>query len=340
MSKYTEMTDEQYFAAQDDFIEKYRAPQCEPIEVLDLIMRREFAEEILSGKKKVEVRQGSDFYLNRLTDKKVDKWMTAHRDDPDMDMEAFNEFMCATRPVLKIHFHDYNKSWFLDVECSENALIPVTKENVLDLEDRFDCHEFDEILSYFEQKDEAERPIYYYFAIGDVLDTNLAEPATKNEDEMNLMDLKAGNITIKKEEVYKEAERVFEETGETTNLEDEVLSNFHDLLWACDDKFISLFDIRVFPDVDDETEIVGNREEFDLFEDDEPVIILVPKQRCRFKYMGISCRGYEFSNGYTIWCEFDKDNRFKGSECVKRLMQLMDPDGDCDKFIERHNNCL
>ena len=337
MSKYTEMTDEQYFAAQDDFIEKYRAPQCEPIEVLDLIMRREFAEEILSGKKKVEVRQGSDFYLNRLTDKKVDKWMTVHRNDPDMNMEAFNEFMCATRPVLRIHFHDYNKSWFLDVECTENALIPVTKQNVLDLQDRFDCHEFDEILAYFEQKDEVERPIYYYFAIGDILETNLEEPIIKDEVEQNLIDLKADNITNEKEKVYKKAERVFEETGEITNLEDEVLSNFHDLLWACDDKFINLFDIRVFPDVDDEPEIESDRTEFDLFDDDEPVIILVPKQRCRFKYMGISCRGYEFSNGYSIWCEIDSDNKSKGSECVKKLMQLMDPDGDCDKFIERHN---
>ncbi len=47
MSRFDEMTDEQYFAAQDEFIEKYGAPKCKPIEVLDLIMRKEFAKDIL-----------------------------------------------------------------------------------------------------------------------------------------------------------------------------------------------------------------------------------------------------------------------------------------------------
>lgn len=74
MSKFAEMTDEQYFAAQDEFEKKYGAPRCEPIKVLDLIMRREFAEAILNGEKKVEVRNGSEHYMNRLTDKKVNRW--------------------------------------------------------------------------------------------------------------------------------------------------------------------------------------------------------------------------------------------------------------------------
>ena len=173
MSRYDLMTREQYNTARDEFYKRHGAPVSKPVDKLDLIMRKEKALAIIKGDRKVEFRQINDDYYNMLNDEEVYDWMMDHRMDDGMDTEAMYEFICPTRPVMTIHFHDDENSWFLDVECTKNDLACLFPKDVEYLQKRFGCHELDHILQEYERKNEQMRPAFFYFALGKVLDTNL-----------------------------------------------------------------------------------------------------------------------------------------------------------------------
>lgn len=63
-------------------------------EAFDLIMRKEFAYEILKGNKTIEYRDFTQFYAKRFCS----------------DVKELKR-----KPIYHIHFHDYNNTWFLDV---------------------------------------------------------------------------------------------------------------------------------------------------------------------------------------------------------------------------------
>lgn len=168
-----EMTDEEWDAAYDEFYERYPdCPVAEPIECLDLIMRREFAEMILRGEKKVEFRDFSDHYANRLCDKEVRKYIDTKQDDDDFMVEVGN-FVSSMRPVKKIHFHNYNNTWFLDVSVTLNDVISCSDSDIEFLHEEFDCYELDEDNEYYGEQEDEEMPEWFYFVMGEVLDTNL-----------------------------------------------------------------------------------------------------------------------------------------------------------------------
>jgi hypothetical protein len=160
-------------AARKKFFEEHPdCPKPKPVECLNLIMRKEYAEEILTGIKTVEIRAYSQHYCDRLYDKDVLDYENAHWDDDLMRMQMI-DFNDSVRAVKKIHFHNYNNSWFLDVECIDNNTVVVNNEQVGFLQDEYNCHEFDEMLADLNKRKAKDRPIFFYFAIGRILATDL-----------------------------------------------------------------------------------------------------------------------------------------------------------------------
>lgn len=163
------------FARAAFFAEHPDCPKPRPIERLDLIMKREYAQQIAEGKKLVEIRSYSEFYRNRLYDKAVLDYEDKHWDDELMKLQML-DFNDSVRAVKTIHFHDYNNSWFLDVECIENNTVVVNDDQVGYLQDEFGFHDFDEELAGLNKRKAKERPIFFYFAIGKIVGTNLDIP--------------------------------------------------------------------------------------------------------------------------------------------------------------------
>ena len=172
-------TAEEYAAAREKFFESNPdAPEAEDIECLNLIMKRVYAEQILAGTKKLEFRAYKPFYIKRLIDPKVANYIQEHIDDEDV-----LTFCSDIRQVEKIHFHDYNNSWYLDVECKFNDAFSITKEDVKQLHKVYDCHDYDDDLKRMDavKVPIEERPWIFFFVCGKVLDTNLEKKAKDEE---------------------------------------------------------------------------------------------------------------------------------------------------------------
>ena len=160
---------EEFAAARDEFFKTHpEAPIARDVECLNLIMKREYAEQILRGTKKLEFRAYSDHYVRRLIDPEVADYIGMHVND-----EAVVMFCNDIRQVKRIHFHNYSNSWFLDIECDYNDAFCINKRDIEFLQKEYGCHDFDKDLARFEALGTEQRPWLFYFVCGKVLGTNL-----------------------------------------------------------------------------------------------------------------------------------------------------------------------
>lgn len=129
----------------------------------DLIMRKENAWDILDGKKGLEFRAMSDFYIKKFLVPKTSLQET---------LDAFE-----VKDVNFVHFHDYNNSWFLDVYVEYVGPICIHYETRKILH-MARCHEFDEEIERTKRENVKPEDALQCFMmpITGIFGTNLTTP--------------------------------------------------------------------------------------------------------------------------------------------------------------------
>lgn len=135
---------------------KVTDPTGRQAEAFDLIMRKEFALQIIEGIKKIEFRAVSGFYVSRFL-----------RKLPDGRLEYKDE-------IEYLHFHDYNKSWFLDVHIEPVRHKPIHPASA-DFFHSYGHFELDEDMKEFAhlKEDDDSIPLIFCIPVDAVVNTNL-----------------------------------------------------------------------------------------------------------------------------------------------------------------------
>ena len=148
-------------------------PRPKPIEMMDLVIDKQAAFEILTKRRKMVYGYYEEFMYD-LYDQIVLDFEEEHWHD-ELWRLMLLDFNDSVRGTLNLHLHDDDDTWFLDVECVENNTVMLRADQLQDLNCRFAFRELDDKLAEEEAKGtpENKRPIYFYFALGKVLKTNL-----------------------------------------------------------------------------------------------------------------------------------------------------------------------
>ena len=133
--------------------------QSEEIECLNLIMKKQYALDIISGKKKVEYRNYSKHYFDRLYDKEVLDIYDQYAND--------EEVIEICKPLGVDSFID---TWSLTVEVVDNHIIALTDPNINYMYEEFGDTEFAESVKELQKAGIDDRPVVFFFALGKILE--------------------------------------------------------------------------------------------------------------------------------------------------------------------------
>lgn len=135
------------------------------VEAYSLIMCKENALDIVSGKKTLETRQFSSKYEKMFTDfKQLEENEKLRKAGRDEECQSF-----LRTDIEAVHFYSTGAPWTLDVAIDEIGIGEVTEEGIKFMHDEFDFHDFDEQLEEFKKNPPKEIPLFYYLHICEII---------------------------------------------------------------------------------------------------------------------------------------------------------------------------
>jgi len=150
-----------------------------------LLMKKENALDILSGKKKIEVRQSSDYYEKMFCDKKKLEAFYAQFENWE-NKKDFEQKMWLTDTlkddgIKTLRFTNYNRTWFLDVEIENKFYDTFCEYTKQILNEKYNFHDWDDAPTQEEiakRAEQGEKNLpnvidFFAFVLGKVIDTDL-----------------------------------------------------------------------------------------------------------------------------------------------------------------------
>lgn len=134
------------------------------VEAYDLLMRKEYALDIISGKKTLEIREFKSHYVRMFTDKDQLKKNEGLRKE-GKDDECVDPF----KLVSYIRFHNYDYDWILDVRIDEIGIGTMCQGDIEDLADSFGFHDYDNEWQQYEHLADDEKPVFYWLHVKEIV---------------------------------------------------------------------------------------------------------------------------------------------------------------------------
>lgn len=135
------------------------------VEAYSLVMKKEYADEIIKGTKTLEIRNYTPFYDNMFTDREQVKMNEQLIKEGKED-----ETVIPLKGIEYIVFSNYDKTWRLIVRIDNIGVSAIDEEDLQFLAEDYNFHDFDADIQKYESLEYEDKPMFYYLHVAEIIE--------------------------------------------------------------------------------------------------------------------------------------------------------------------------